>query len=78
MITPISLKDMTEAEFYMTRTIRESRLKLKEWIETKDGRIFEVTGEGETFYTGREVLYMLDTPKLYYGNLETIDKGEVI
>lgn len=51
---------------------------MKEWIETKDGRIFEVTGEGETFYTGREVLYMLDTPKLYYGNLETIDKGEVI
>ena len=48
------------------------------WIETKDERIFEITGETEKDFIGREVLYKLDTPKLHYGETQLIDKGDVV
>lgn len=48
------------------------------WIETKDNRIIEVDRITETDVIGREVLYMLETPKLKYGELTIVDKGDVI
>lgn len=48
------------------------------WIETIDGRIFEVISETETKYYAKEVLYKLDTPKLHYGKEVFIDKGEFV
>ena len=48
------------------------------WIETKDDRIFEVVKDLGDEIIGREVLYKLDTLKLYYGEIETINKGDVI
>lgn len=48
------------------------------WIETKDDRIFEVVKDLGDEIIGREVLYKLDTPKLHYGEIETINKGDVI
>lgn len=51
---------------------------IKMWIETKDDRIFEVVKDLGDEIIGREVLYKLDTPKLHYGETETINKGDVI
>ena len=48
------------------------------WVETIDDRIFEITGETDSAYIGREVLYKLDTLQLKYGELELIDKGDVL
>lgn len=48
------------------------------WIETIDEKIFEITGETEKEFIGREVLYKLDTPKLHYGETQLIDKGDVV
>lgn len=48
------------------------------WIETIDERIFEIIGETDSAYIVREVLYKLDTPKLHYGEVELIDKGDVL
>lgn len=51
---------------------------IRMWIETKDDRIFEVVKDLGDEIIGREVLYKLDTPKLHYGETETINKGDVI
>lgn len=51
---------------------------MKEWIETEDGRIFEVVQDLGDEVIGREVLYKLDTPKLHYGETKKINKGDAI
>lgn len=78
MITRISLQDTMEAECYMTKRIRESRLKLKEWIESKDGTIIEAEYENEHYYAGREILYKSERPRLMYGEVKIIDKENVV
>jgi len=47
------------------------------WVETKDGRIMEVTRETETAVIGTEIVYRVSKP-LRYGNELTVAKNEVI
>lgn len=51
--------------------------KVGEWLETADGRIFEVEEETHTTYSGREILYKEPKP-LRYGNIITINKADAI
>ena len=48
------------------------------WVETKDERIIEVSKITESDVIGREVLYLADTPKLHYGDVVIVDKGDVV
>lgn len=48
------------------------------WVETIDGRIFEIEADLGNMLLGREVLYKQETYKLYYGEREVIGKGELI
>lgn len=51
---------------------------MKEWIESKDGTIIEADGEEDTYFFGREILYKSEDPKLKYGEVKIIDKGDVV
>ena len=52
--------------------------KMEGWVETTDGRIFEIEADLGNMLLGREVLYKQATYKLYYGEREVIGKGELM
>jgi len=52
-------------------------MDLGEWIETKEGRIFEIEGLGPSIVLGREILYKNTDPKLRYGSLFEIEKENI-